>query len=302
MTEPTEEPGHHGTTEPVFTEARDVTCLTETFEKTVNVSQWVVGSQCLAVWSEDAQVYPATVLSVDGERCRVCFHDYGNEEEVELSTLRQSDTATQRQNSQDWKPGSQCRAVYSEDGLVYPAVVLSVKGQRCRVRFDNYNIEEEQEVSNLLNPDELHGPSRISTAKDPVTFIPPPPPPPLWTFGRKESGVDSASNMLLLWYTCGFHTGCYMVRLGQDATLRCPLLASNASTLSWYRKAVGRGPELVLSVRSSRSPPVRFGSGLGPEKVSAAADGSLVLLGSQRSDSAVYYCGVSYGGPDRDRK
>ncbi|XP_027143789.1 survival motor neuron protein isoform X2 [Larimichthys crocea] len=284
MTEPTEEPGHHGTTEPVFTEARDVTCLTETFEKTVNVSQdgglseetdrledrqqdgqrdrqavspeskWVVGSQCLAVWSEDAQVYPATVLSVDGERCRVCFHDYGNEEEVELSTLRQSDTATQRQNSQDWKPGSQCRAVYSEDGLVYPAVVLSVKGQRCRVRFDNYNIEEEQEVSNLLNPDELHGPSRISTAKvkqslsqtnvdreekkrdaekptnhsfpffppfppppqsssaDPVTFIPPPPPPPLWTFGRKESGVDSASNMLLLWYTCGFHTGCYMAQ------------------------------------------------------------------------------------------
>lgn len=68
---------------------------------------------------------------------------------------------------QDWRPGSRCRAVYSEDGLVYPAVVLSVTGQRCRVRFDDYNNEEEQDISNLLCPDELHGPSRSGTAKVP---------------------------------------------------------------------------------------------------------------------------------------
>ncbi|XP_045886609.1 survival motor neuron protein-like isoform X4 [Micropterus dolomieu] len=67
--------------------------------------------------------------------------------------------------SKDWKPGSLCRAVYSEDGLVYPAVVLWVKGQRCRIRFDNYNNEEEQDVGRLLNPDELHGPSRAAAAK-----------------------------------------------------------------------------------------------------------------------------------------
>lgn len=55
--------------------------------------------------------------------------------------------------------------MYSEDGLVYPAVVLWVKGQRCRVRFNDYNNEEEQDVSNLLSPDELHGPSKATTAK-----------------------------------------------------------------------------------------------------------------------------------------
>lgn len=55
--------------------------------------------------------------------------------------------------------------MYSEDGLVYPAVVLWVKGQRCRIRFDNYNNEEEQDVGRLLNPDELHGPSRAAAAK-----------------------------------------------------------------------------------------------------------------------------------------
>ncbi len=63
---------------------------------------------------------------------------------------------------QDWKAGSRCRAVYSEDGLVYPAVVLWVKGQRCRIRFDKYNNEEEQDVSGLLSNDELHGPSRAA--------------------------------------------------------------------------------------------------------------------------------------------
>ncbi len=68
----------------------------------VSVCQWVVGAQCLAVWSEDGRVYPAKVVSVDGERCRVRFHGYNNEEEVEVSSLRSPDTAlqTQRQNSQ----------------------------------------------------------------------------------------------------------------------------------------------------------------------------------------------------------
>ncbi|XP_044055939.1 survival motor neuron protein-like isoform X2 [Siniperca chuatsi] len=130
-------------------------------------SKWVVGAQCRAVWSEDGRAYPATVASLDGERCRVRFDGYGNEEDVELSALRSPDASlqTQRQNSQDWKPGSRCRAVYSEDGLVYPAVVLWVKGQRCGVRFDNYNNEEEQDVGSLLNPDELRGPSRAAAAK-----------------------------------------------------------------------------------------------------------------------------------------
>ncbi|XP_045886607.1 survival motor neuron protein-like isoform X2 [Micropterus dolomieu] len=136
-------------------------------ESSSTKSKWAVGAQCRAAWSEDGRVYPATVVSLDGERCRVRFSGYGNEEDVELSALKSPDAAlrTQRENSQDWKPGSLCRAVYSEDGLVYPAVVLWVKGQRCRIRFDNYNNEEEQDVGRLLNPDELHGPSRAAAAK-----------------------------------------------------------------------------------------------------------------------------------------
>ncbi|XP_022047675.1 survival motor neuron protein-like isoform X2 [Acanthochromis polyacanthus] len=122
--------------------------------------EWAVGAECRVVWSEDGQVYPAVVVSVDGERRRVRFIGYGNEEDMEVSALKTSDAEPQPLSSQDWKPGSRCRAVFSEDGLVYPAVVLWVKGQRCRIRFDEYNNEEEQDVSGLLNPDELYGPSR----------------------------------------------------------------------------------------------------------------------------------------------
>lgn len=32
-------------------------------------------------------MYPAVVLSLDGERCRVQFEGYGNEEDVDLSAL-----------------------------------------------------------------------------------------------------------------------------------------------------------------------------------------------------------------------
>ncbi|XP_036971271.1 survival motor neuron protein-like [Acanthopagrus latus] len=135
--------------------------------------QWVVGAECRAVWVEDGRLYPAKLVSLDGERCRVRFHGYNNEEEVELSTLHSPDVAVQqqRQNSQvvcvnqNWRAGSQCRAMYSEDGLVYPAVVLWVKGQRCRVRFNDYNNEEEQDISSLLSLDELHGPSKATAAK-----------------------------------------------------------------------------------------------------------------------------------------
>ncbi|KAM7409793.1 hypothetical protein PAMA_001336 [Pampus argenteus] len=136
-----------------------------TGSKSISVRQWVVGAQCQAVWSEDGQVYPATVMSLDGERCRVQFNDYGNEEDVELTALQPESAPQMQKYTKDWKAGSRCRVVYSEDGLVYPAVVLWVRGQRCCIRFDDYNNEEEHDLSSLLVPNELHGPSRATAAK-----------------------------------------------------------------------------------------------------------------------------------------
>lgn len=61
--------------------------------------------------------------------------------------------------------GSRCRAVYSEDGLAYSAVLLEIRGDRCRVKFDGYGNEEELELASLLSLDELNGPCGVASAR-----------------------------------------------------------------------------------------------------------------------------------------
>lgn len=53
------------------------------------MSQWQVGDSCVAYWSEDGQLYAATISSIDEKRgtCIVVYTDYGNEEEQNLEDL-----------------------------------------------------------------------------------------------------------------------------------------------------------------------------------------------------------------------
>lgn len=103
------------------------------------------------------------------------------------------------------------------------------------------------------------------------------------------------------------------VRPGQAAVLHCPLLAASGGaatsptssptsspTLSWYRQvAEGRSPELLLALRTGPGGSnVRFGPGLGSDRLTATADGSLRLSAPQRSDTAVYYCSISLRGEE----
>ncbi|KAG9350802.1 hypothetical protein JZ751_024691 [Albula glossodonta] len=124
-------------------------------EGTVTQGQWTVGSRCRAVWSGDGLLYPAALVSVEGERGRVKFNGYGNEEDVELSCLLAEGHDQPWREKEQWYLGSRCRAVWSEDGLVYPAVLVWKKGDRGRVRFEGYGNEEELELSALLPPEDL---------------------------------------------------------------------------------------------------------------------------------------------------
>lgn len=51
--------------------------------------QWQVGDSCYAFWSEDGNLYAATISSIDQEKgtCLVIYTDYGNEEEHKISDL-----------------------------------------------------------------------------------------------------------------------------------------------------------------------------------------------------------------------
>ncbi|KAM8888349.1 uncharacterized protein ACB058_002490 isoform 9-T9 [Synchiropus picturatus] len=156
--------------------------------------------------------------------------------EVQEDAINPSATASTSVHVREWKAGSPCRAVFSEDGLVYPAVVMWVEGQRCRVRYDVYNNEEEVDMGSLLQPDELPGSNRAvkpasqgpifrstdwrrkrreenqsgggerASPVEPLTFTPPPP------FGGEDPGSDAVSSMMMMWYMCGFHTGTFMAQ------------------------------------------------------------------------------------------
>lgn len=53
------------------------------------VLQWQVGDSCYSFWSEDGNLYAATISSIDHEKgtCVVFYTDYSNEEEQNLSDL-----------------------------------------------------------------------------------------------------------------------------------------------------------------------------------------------------------------------
>ncbi|XP_038142058.1 survival motor neuron protein-like [Cyprinodon tularosa] len=72
--------------------------------------------------------------------------------------------------------------------------------------------EEAAEKRNFANFFPPFTPPRIGSM-DPLSSIPSPPP---WTFFENDKGdcldVNAITNMLMMWYMCGFHTGSYLAQ------------------------------------------------------------------------------------------
>lgn len=62
-----------------------------------------------------------------------------------LQTVESGDSGAATEEDKAWEVGDTCLATYSEDGLVYPAVIKAVKSWKrtCVVTFDGYGNEEE---------------------------------------------------------------------------------------------------------------------------------------------------------------
>lgn len=65
--------------------------------------QWKVGDACSAVWSEDGNVYLATIASIDQKRgtCVAVYTGYGNREEHNLSDLLLPNTVEKENKEQN---------------------------------------------------------------------------------------------------------------------------------------------------------------------------------------------------------
>ncbi|XP_029859510.1 survival of motor neuron protein-like isoform X4 [Aquila chrysaetos chrysaetos] len=157
---------------------------------TVPLKQWKVGDGCSAVWSEDGNVYPATVASINQKRgtCVVTYMGYGNQEEqnlADLLPLASDETVNGMGNSGE----NDNETPYSTDESEKSSQSPQNKNNCTKPRF---------------SPQNLHFPAPPA-APGLGRLIPPPPP------MRPDSEDDEAlGSMLIAWYMSGYHTGYYL--------------------------------------------------------------------------------------------
>ncbi|KAJ8286912.1 hypothetical protein GJAV_G00044820 [Gymnothorax javanicus] len=181
--------------------------------------EWKVGDSCIAIWSEDGQVYPASIASIDQERgtCVVVYTDYGNEEEQELADLH---LLSPEAGSQVPEKAQGNEASFSTDESDRSSTSLPSKHQhRSKSKPPPF-----PPVWGLgFPPPPPHGPDfRMAEPRPggsgpafpgwPPMFPPggPPmiPPPPPFSPDSLEDD-EALGSMLIAWYMSGYHTGYY---------------------------------------------------------------------------------------------
>ena len=141
------------------------------------------------------------------------------EDEEEYEDEEEDENLKKKANPKDWQVGDLCMAIYSEDGLAYPANILSIgEDNKCTVRYLHYLNEEEKSLDelyeNVEEDDKINELTENTTNKEtnirpPMSFLPPPPPIPLPSLDSKVSEDDALHSMLISWYMSGYHTGFY---------------------------------------------------------------------------------------------
>ncbi|XP_037114667.1 survival motor neuron protein 1 [Syngnathus acus] len=185
--------------------------------------EWQVGDSCCAYWSEDSQLYSATISSVDKERgtCVVVYTNYGNEEEQNLADLlseiseddeepktttqeaesstEESDRSTEPNQHKQQHPHSKSQKANFHK--VPPPMWAPGFPPPCPPPMPPFRQGGKRHVGK-----HGHAPPPWHPM---MQFGPPmvPPPPPM----SPEMGNDEAmGSMLISWYMSGYHTGYYL--------------------------------------------------------------------------------------------
>ncbi|XP_015508836.1 survival motor neuron protein-like isoform X1 [Parus major] len=183
---------------------------------TAPLKQWKVGDSCSAVWSEDGNLYLATIASINQKRgtCVVTYTGYGNQEEQNLSDLRPP-TSDETVNGMSHSGENENETPYSTDESEKSSQSSRNKSDCTKARFSPQNLRFPtppppppglgRSGSKFKAP-----PSFLSCWPPPFPAGPPliPPPPPM----RPDSAEDDEAlgSMLIAWYMSGYHTGYYL--------------------------------------------------------------------------------------------
>lgn len=181
---------------------------------------WQVGDSCSAYWSEDGQLYAATISSIDEERgtCVVTYTDYGNEEEQNLEDLMSE--ISERDEESNNKSNEIESSTEESDRSTTP----HIHKQQTQSKHKSKTHKENRQVPGFpAGPPPMptfkqggskhfsgHGHGHAPPPWPPVmAFGPPmiPPPPPMSPDMVDDEALGS---VLISWYMSGYHTGYYL--------------------------------------------------------------------------------------------
>jgi len=128
--------------------------------------QWEIGMACRAVYDFDEEEYEGFVVASNPQNrsMTVRFLGYNNEQQVKTWDLMESlgqeardeqlehaeEEEEDEEKGENFANGDWCRAVYSEDGVVYEGVIESCTTKRASIRFLGYNNREKIPLENLF--------------------------------------------------------------------------------------------------------------------------------------------------------
>ncbi|XP_030049171.1 survival of motor neuron protein [Microcaecilia unicolor] len=175
--------------------------------------KWRVGDACTAVWSEDGNSYPATIVSIDPKKgaCIVVYTGYGNKEEQNLSDLLDPDDAEACSEKRDSEENGN-ETLYSTDESEKSSRSPGHRQYHPTIPKPVHWNSNSPPVPGLARFGIKHNemPPFLSGWPPPIPTGPPliPPPPPMGPDSCEDD--EALGSMLIAWYMSGYHTGYYL--------------------------------------------------------------------------------------------
>uniref|UniRef100_A0A4W3HRM6 Survival of motor neuron 1, telomeric n=1 Tax=Callorhinchus milii TaxID=7868 RepID=A0A4W3HRM6_CALMI len=183
--------------------------------------RWLVGDVCNAVWTEDGNMYPAIIQSVNEKQstCIVMYTGYGNQEEQNLSDLIPVDSSeaeseglkendgADRQSTEESETASSTDRCPQKEAKFRPSAP-----QPNWTREPKKHPPKPSQIPGFGSPDAKFGPPPFLPGCLPtIPGGPPliPPPPPMGPDSVDEDD-EALGSMLIAWYMSGYHTGYYL--------------------------------------------------------------------------------------------
>ncbi|XP_073480501.1 survival motor neuron protein isoform X1 [Aquarana catesbeiana] len=179
------------------------------------LKKWRVGDSCNAIWSEDGNLYPATISSIDAKRgtCIVVYTGYGNNEEQNLTDLRFPDSSEADSDHKDQVQDVNGEE-HSTDDSDRSSRDSESRDHRTAATAKNTHFPPAPPpfMPGFGRPGENSSQAPPFFPGWPPSFSPGPPlippPPPM---GPDITEDDEAlGSMLIAWYMSGYHTGYYL--------------------------------------------------------------------------------------------